>query len=178
LGRTSPGRSQRTREDHQSSLEGSDLIAAPVLVLYGFREGRALLIRAADSLESPGLEQAAVSGALIVQNDAARRVAVKTGNLRRSLHTEVLSSSRSLVRVQVGTDVAYGPFIEFGTRAHVISARPGHALFWKGAKHPVRRVNHPGTRARPFLLPALRENLGAIKDEIITVLRLIFKGGR
>jgi hypothetical protein len=31
------------------------------------------------------------------------------------------------------------------------------ALFWKGASHPVKKVNHPGTKAQPFLFPAWEE---------------------
>jgi hypothetical protein len=36
------------------------------------------------------------------------------------------------------------------------------ALFWPGAAHPVKRVNHPGTRANPFLKKALQQQRGAV----------------
>ena len=40
------------------------------------------------------------------------------------------------------------------TRPHIIRARKGKALFWKGAAHPVKSVKHPGS-----VLPA-RELIG------------------
>lgn len=40
-------------------------------------------------------------------------------------------------------------WLEKGTSAHTITGNP--FLFWPGARHPVRRVRHPGTRAyRPM----------------------------
>lgn len=38
-------------------------------------------------------------------------------------------------------------FLEEGTRPHVIEPRSKQALYWPGASHPVRHVDHPGTRA-------------------------------
>lgn len=46
---------------------------------------------------------------------------------------------------------AYAPFVEFGTRPHVITAKSKRALFWLGASHPVRSVKHPGSKANPFM---------------------------
>ncbi|MFI0406585.1 hypothetical protein [Actinomadura sp. 3N508] len=37
--------------------------------------------------------------------------------------------------------------VEFGVRPHIIRAAPGQALWWAGAAHPVRQVNHPGSPA-------------------------------
>ena len=39
------------------------------------------------------------------------------------------------------------------TKAHVIRPKVKRALFWPGAAHPVKKVNHPGSNipARPFL---------------------------
>lgn len=58
-------------------------------------------------------------------------------------------------QVEVGTNVKYAAIHQFGgkTRPHKINARPGKALFWPGASHPVASVNHPGSTipARPFL---------------------------
>jgi len=51
--------------------------------------------------------------------------------------------------------VEYGIYVEFGTEAHVIEPRVKKALWWEGAEHPVKRVHHPGTPARPWLTPAV-----------------------
>jgi phage virion morphogenesis protein len=55
----------------------------------------------------------------------------------------------------VGTNVVYAAIHQFGgkTPAHVIKPKNKKALFWPGASHPVKSVNHPGSNipARPFL---------------------------
>ena len=52
----------------------------------------------------------------------------------------------------------YAAWVEFGTEPHVIFPRTKKALFWPGADHPVRMVNHPGTRPRPYLIPAMEQH--------------------
>lgn len=128
-----------------------------------------------DALAGRALEDATTAGALIVLNAAQRAAPVKTGSLRRSLHTETVQSSRSLAIVAVGTDLSYAPLVEHGTRAHIIYPRDKQALWWPGARHPVRSVHHPGTKAQPYLIPALVTNATRVKDEIATALRLILE---
>ncbi|WP_433242528.1 HK97 gp10 family phage protein [Actinomadura nitritigenes] len=83
----------------------------------------------------------------MVAEDARRLVGVKTGDLKRTIHARGN-------RVYVGT--SYWHYHEFGTRPHLILPRHRQALYWPGAVHPVASVNHPGTRANPFMRTALR----------------------
>jgi len=46
---------------------------------------------------------------------------------------------------------SYAPFVEFGTKPHIITAKNAKALYWPGAAHPVKSVNHPGTKPNPFM---------------------------
>jgi len=70
----------------------------------------------------------------------------KSGALRQSPRvTETTSNS-----VTVGTDRPYAVYHQFGTGPYVIRPTTKKALFWPGARHPVRMVNHPGLPARPF----------------------------
>lgn len=46
---------------------------------------------------------------------------------------------------------SYAPYVEFGTRPHVITAKNAKALYWPGAAHPVKSVNHPGTKPNDFM---------------------------
>jgi hypothetical protein len=46
---------------------------------------------------------------------------------------------------------SYARAVEFGTAPHVIEPKNGRALYWPGAQHPVARVNHPGTKANPYM---------------------------
>lgn len=60
----------------------------------------------------------------------------------------------------VGTNVVYAPFVEFGTRPHVIRPDTKKALKFTtkgGTTVFAKVVHHPGTRAQPFLGPALEQ---------------------
>ena len=61
------------------------------------------------------LENAAISGALPIQNDAVIKCPKDTGNLARSIHTDVTERSNTRVMTEIGTDVEYAPYPEFGT---------------------------------------------------------------
>ncbi|MFF7313346.1 HK97 gp10 family phage protein [Streptomyces sp. NPDC008137] len=89
-----------------------------------------------------------------VQNEARRRAPVDTGRLRSSIVSRAEGSGRSVGYV-IGTNVNYAAAVEYGTAPHVIKPRYKQALYWPGAAHPVAQVNHPGTRAQPFLRPAI-----------------------
>lgn len=57
-------------------------------------------------------------------------------------------------RAQISSDVPYFPFVVEGTRPHTITARrPGGRLRFQGRGGVVfrRSVQHPGTRANPFV---------------------------
>lgn len=79
---------------------------------------------------------------------------VRTGRLRASITHEVGRDERGLV-ARIGSNVSYARHVEDGTEPHRIEARNKRALHWPGAAHPVLAVNHPGSRARPYLRPAL-----------------------
>lgn len=75
---------------------------------------------------------------------------VDTGYLRNSIHSKV-----SALEGTVSTNVKYAKVIEEGSRPHIIRAKNKKYLYWAGASHPVKQVRHPGTKAYPFLQPAL-----------------------
>ena len=70
------------------------------------------------------------------------------------LAESIVSKSTSNQAI-VGTDVIYAAILQFGgkTSPHIIKPKNKKALFWPGAKHPVKSVKHPGSDipARPFL---------------------------
>lgn len=98
---------------------------------------------------------------LMVETQGKANAPVKTGTLRRSITSTVRGGAGSVVGT-VGTNVPYAKAVHDGSRAHVIVPVRAKALFWPGAAHPVRRVNHPGTRPNPFLKNALAQRRGAI----------------
>lgn len=64
------------------------------------------------------------------------------------------------LRGRLIADAGWAGYIENGTRPHTIEARGGGALAFQvnGEQRFARRVNHPGTEARPFMEVA--RNLG------------------
>ena len=74
---------------------------------------------------------------------------VQTGRLKNSITTRYTNNEAT-----AGTNVEYAPYHQFGTAPHVIRAKNKKALAWPGAKHPVKQVNHPGIKARPFMVLA------------------------
>jgi hypothetical protein len=91
---------------------------------------------------------------LNVETQAKLNCPVDGGRLRASIRHEIDVDARGPV-ARIGSNVSYARYVEEGTPPHRIVARNKKALHWPGARHPVLAVNHPGTRARPYLRPAL-----------------------
>ena len=97
----------------------------------------------------------------------ANNGSVKTGHLRRGITTDIGN-----MEVTVHTsNIKYARGVEEGTRPHTIRAKNKKALYWKGAKHPVKSVRHPGSRAKPFLIPAFEKE----KEVLIRDLEKVIK---
>jgi len=76
-----------------------------------------------------------------------------TGRLRNSI--KIKSNKNGLVITMAN----YGKFVEFGTLPHIIKPKNKKALSWKGAKHPMKMIKHPGNRPNPFIRTTLRQKL-------------------
>jgi HK97 gp10 family phage protein len=78
--------------------------------------------RLAASVQGKALAGAALAGAQVVEARAKELAPVRTGNLRRSIHSELASVSTESALAKVGTNVEYAPYVEYGTRR--MSPRP------------------------------------------------------
>jgi hypothetical protein len=78
-----------------------------------------------------------------------------TGNLRKTLKID--EPAEFTIRVRTGTK--YAAHVEEGTPPHMIAARRARSLafMWHGHRVFRRFVQHPGTRARPFMANAARD---------------------
>lgn len=78
------------------------------------------------------------------------RTLTDTGRLRASITHRATRTT-----LEVGTNVVYAAIHQFGGRTppRTIRPRKKKALWWRGAPHPVAKVEHPGSTipARPFL---------------------------
>ena len=97
------------------------------------------------------------TGARQVANRAKILTPVDTGRLRASIRYTISSAGNP--SATVFTNVQYAPYVHDGTRPHVIRPRRAQALRFRVGGRTVfaNVVNHPGTRARPFLTQALRD---------------------
>lgn len=99
--------------------------------------------------------------------EAKIRVARATGFTGRTIHPGELTDHFAIVEAG-----GAAPFLEFGTRPHLIVPRTKRVLSWTEGKRLsgrnrtgagagrrifARRVHHPGTKRQPFLVPAAVE---------------------
>ncbi|MCV7424338.1 hypothetical protein H7K45_27705 [Mycobacterium yunnanensis] len=89
-----------------------------------------------------------------IANQARQDVPVRTGNLgRRVKEGDIRTVGPRTVSGSVGDDARYAAAVHEGSRPHIIRPRSAKALRFNIGGRTVfaTRVNHPGTRARPFL---------------------------
>ena len=103
------------------------------------------------------IQRAVNKSALSIEKQAKSNLtangSVKTGHLRR--HT-VAQIGRLEATIHT-SNIKYAPWVEKGTGAHTIRPKRKKALYWQGASHPVKSVRHPGSAAKPFLIPAFKQ---------------------
>ena len=124
------------------------------------------------SEESKGNVQKAVKkSAFNIEANAKKNLAsnksVVTGHLRRSIATKIGDLEATIHT----SNVKYAVIVEKGSKAHIIRPKNKKALYWEGASRPVKMVNHPGSRAKPFLIPAFESE----KDKFIENLKEAIK---
>jgi HK97 gp10 family phage protein len=99
------------------------------------------------------LDRIVAQAGAIIQAEVRSRAPKRTGKLRESIRVETRRIGRMSVSAEVYSKSPVALWMELGAKAHVIHARSKKALFWQGARHPVRSVRHPGTAPRPFMRP-------------------------
>ena len=92
----------------------------------------------------------------VVTRHLTRNVATQMGDLEATIHT---------------SNVKYAIIVEKGSKPHIKRPKNKKALYWEGANRPVKLVNHPGSRAKPFLIPAFESE----KDKFIENLKEAIK---
>ena len=101
------------------------------------------------------------------KKNLAANKSVVTGHLRRSVATQMGDLEATIHT----SNVKYAAIVEKGSKAHIIRPKNKKALYWKGAKRPVKLVNHPGSKAKPYLEPAFESE----KDKFIENLKEAIK---
>ncbi len=106
----------------------------------------------APSKLSKALNESALAGQGVLMTNAP----IKEGTLRGSHRIE----NRGWLERVIFPDTGVAPhalFVIRGTKPHDINGNK--YLYWKGAKHPVRKVRHPGTKPNDYIkksIPTIR----------------------
>lgn len=102
----------------------------------------------------------------------------RTSNLGRSIRPGRVTATYAEIVAGGQRKVGYAAHVEYGTRPHVIRARKAKALAWGGPRtsggrltvtkgvtarptHFAKSVQHPGTRAQPYLCPGFQKAVTA-----------------
>ncbi len=132
-------------------------------------------------------EEALTRAGVMVAGDAMLNAPVRSGRLRGSItwqtRTEgsepagnpedAVSRPKDKKTVHVGTNVEYAPHTEYGTRSHMINSPVKiRGVGWRYIKR------HPGTKAQPFLRPALDGKKAAILRDFKSWIRKAMRGDR
>lgn len=104
----------------------------------------------------------------IIESEAKRNAKWKdrTSHARQALHAGVKGRGRDLT-LYLSHGVKYGKYLEEGTPPHIIRPKNKKALYWRGAAHPVKKVNHPGTKGYPVIEDTLRGNKERLERTIV-----------
>lgn len=98
-----------------------------------------------------------------IERTSKELVPVDTGTLRRSITAE-----GSRLEYDVFTNVEYAHYMEYGTSPHRIEGNP--YLYWDGASHPVKSVNHPGTKPYLYITTAFDTHTATLDKRIADII--------
>ena len=120
-----------------------------------------------ESMSPSRINQMLWTAGFVIENKIVDEVTlqglVDTGTFRNSISLQPPVGKK----ITVSDGVKYGIHLEYGTRPHTIRPKTKKALYWKGARHPVKSVRHPRTRAyRPFTNGLIKS-----ENEVVEVVR-------
>lgn len=121
----------------------------------GLAELQAFLSQLPAKVEANIMRGALRQGANVVKTEAQANVPEKTGQLKAGLKVST-RNRRGVVTASVKATGKHGflaRWIEFGTAAHFIKPKTAKSLFFAGLFS--NGIQHPGSRAKPFMRPAL-----------------------
>lgn len=108
------------------------------------------------------VEKALLGGTKRVASGARTRVAVKSGRTKRSIRTG-FSRVKMEGQVKVGQPTAH--LLEFGSRPHKIPSKKKKLRV--NGQFVAGDIQHPGSKARPFLIPAFEAEAPNITKDVL-----------
>lgn len=101
----------------------------------------------APAIAAPILQRAlSASQAILAKHTVKGVVPWRTGFLTQSFRAELTQGM-----LKWFPTASYAAPVQFGSKPHVILPKNKVALYWPGAKHPVKKVNHPGSKGQDYM---------------------------
>jgi hypothetical protein len=105
-----------------------------------------------------------IERAEVVKQAARAKAPRRTGCLQESIVKRVEEDAVTGFRIRIVCDTqscsptrtSYALWVHNGTQPHVIEGNPTLSFMWHGERVFFSRVNHPGSKAQPFLADALK----------------------
>lgn len=113
----------------------------------------------ADELDSKYLTAAMAKACAVVRNDAIELAPHKTGALQRSIDFEISEDGTEGI---IFSNLEYAPYVEVGTGVYSTKGG-GRDTPWKYQDQDGWHTTK-GSRAQPFLEPALQQNTSKIRE--------------
>ena len=120
--------------------------------------------RLAKKLKPADLKDALNESCLLVENTAKENCPVDSGQLRNSITSNVSGETG-----EVGTNVEYAPYVEYGTGVF----NHGRMTPWRYQDASGEWHTTTGQKPQPFLVPALDSN----RDKILNIFKEKVKEG-
>lgn len=115
------------------------------------------------------VERQLVESAILVENDAKLNINSVSGRLANSITHRIVREDGVMV-AEVGTNVFYGPYVEFGTGIHAKDGNGRKEPWWYQNQDGDWIYTH-GSRPYPFMNPALEKNLSQIESDIAAAIK-------
>lgn len=160
-----------------------------VLQLIGFNELFQKFSPSKVQAVTTDFRRALLRGAVMIEGEAKRLCPVDTGTLRRSITHTMPYLNDGHWQVDIGTNVEYAPFVEFGTggrgaagatKGQSITPTAYEAMSQMGYQYGggKKRPGSAGMGARPFLFPAFEKYRDIVPKLMLqaAVARMLGKG--
>lgn len=122
--------------------------------VHGLAELERAMRQFPDKLSRNVLRGALRAGGKEIEREAKVQAPARTGALRESIRVSTrVRQGQPTATVSAGNKRAwYASMVEFGTAAHLIKPKHRSSMLVAGLLR--ERVDHPGAKARPFMVPA------------------------
>ena len=100
----------------------------------------------------------------------------RTGHLQQSIRVDLSNVHEG--KTEIVADASYAPFVEFGTKPHVIRPKKRHSLRWATEEGYTfaKLVHHPGIKPYPFFRKAIEEYLSEAEESFTEAFLKALKG--